>query len=335
MSAFLTAAGVVMPVVLLLIVGRVLERTVGLTDAQSQGLGKLAYWVCLPALLFRDVCRAHTTDVVHFRLLAALALVVLLTALLGYRYAHWARLPPGRVGVVAQGAFRSNMLFVGLPIVLYYATSRAAPGTSTAALQAMMANATLLVALALSVSVPLTNVVSVLLLVLPHRAADARNAAPARLLRNVLTNPLVLSALLGYLARLIPGQDAWMAPTTVIGRTLDLAGQGALPAALIAIGASLDPRRVLADWRHTVPVALMKLVLMPALTLAALLAAGVRGLPLAAGVLLLACPTAASSQPLVLETGGDDVLAGDIVALTTFLCPLTLVGWLTVLYAIG
>jgi predicted permease len=79
----------------------------------------------------------------------------------------------------------------------------------------------------------------------------------------------------------------------------------------------------------------MKLVLMPALTLAALVATGVRGLPLAAGVLLLACPTAASSQPLVLETGGDETLAGDIVAITTFLCPLTLVGWLTVLYALG
>jgi predicted permease len=178
------------------------------------------------------------------------------------------------------------------------------------------------------------NVISVFLLALPHHGSGAGHTAPGRLFRNVATNPLVLAALLGYLVRLVPGQEAWTTTTSVFGRTLDLAGQGALPVALIAIGASLDPRRVVEDWRHTAPVAVLKLILMPALALVLLWMAGVRGLPLAVGVLLLACPTAASSQPMVLEIGGDEALAADIVALTTFLCPLTLVGWLTVLYAL-
>jgi predicted permease len=335
LSILFTATGVVMPVVLLLILGRLFARWTAFTETQSQGLGKLAYWVCLPALLFRDVCRAHTGAVWHLRLLVIVDVVFLLAALVAYRYARWSGVPTRRVGVFAQGAFRSNMLFVGLPIVLYYAASRLPPGADATAVAARMADATVIVALVLSVAVPLTNVVSVLLLAIPHRAAEARAVAPATLFRNVATNPLVLAALLGYAVRAIPGQEAWTSSTAVFGRTLDLAGQGALPVALIAIGASLEPRRVLEDWPHTAPVAFLKLVFMPALALGLLRAAGVTGLPLAVGVLLLACPTAASSQPMVLEMGGDDALASDIVAITTFLCPLTLVGWLMVLLTMG
>ena len=335
MDTFFTATRVVMPVVLLLAAGRLFARYVGFSDAQANAVSKLAYWVFLPALLFRDVCRARTEDLLYGRMTVGIAVVLFVMALVAYQYARWARLPPRRHGVAAQGAFRSNMLFVGLPIILYYATSRFPPGTSSATVQATMANTTVLVAIALSVAVPLMNIVSVFLLALPHHGTEQAQTSPAQLVKSVVTNPLVLASLLGYLVRELPGNESWVGPTAVLGRTLDLAGQGALPAALIAIGASLDPTRALADWRHTAPFAFMKLVLMPALALPLFLFLGVRGLPLAVGLLLLACPTAASSQPMALEMGGDEALASDMVAVTTFLCPLTLVGWLMVLYALG
>ena len=334
MSTFFTATRVVMPVVLLLLAGRLFARHVGFTDAQANAVSRLAYWVFLPALLFRDVARS-SADLFDGRLMLGIVVTLLVMSALAYRYGRWAGLPPRRHGVAAQGTFRSNMLFVGLPIILYYATSRLAPGTPAATVQATMAEMTGLVALALSVAVPLMNVVSVFLLAFPHHGTERAQTSPAQLLKSVVTNPLVLAGAFGYLARAIPGHEAWLSSTSVFGRTLDLAGQGALPAALTAIGASLDPRRALADWRHTVPVAFMKLVLMPALALALLLALGVRGLHLAVGLILLACPTAASSQPMAVEMGGDEALASDIVAVTTFLCPFTLVGWLIVLYALG
>ena len=334
MNTFLIATRVVMPVVLLLAAGRLFARYVGFSEAQANAVSKLAYWVFLPALLFRDVCRSHATKMFYGRMTLGVAVVLVLMALIAYQYGRWARLPPRRHGVVAQGASRSNMLFVGLPIMLYYATSRVAAGTNTADLQAAMADATVLVAIALSVAVPLMNIVSVFLLALPHHGTQQAQTSPAQLVKSVATNPLVLASLLGYLVRELPGQEAWLAPTSIFGRTLDLAGQGALPAALIAIGASLDPTRALANWRHTAPVAFMKLVLMPAIALPLMLLMDVSGLPLAVGLILLACPTAASSQPMAVEMGGDEALASDIVAVTTFLSPFTLVGWLVVLYAI-
>jgi len=334
MSTLLTATRIVMPVVLLLLAGRIFARYVGFSDAQANAVSRLAYWVFLPALLFRDVCRS-SAELFHARLMLGIALVLVAVAVLAYQYGRWARLPARRHGVAAQGSFRSNMLFVGLPIILYYATSRLPPGTPTSALQSTMTDTTVLVALALSVAVPLMNIVSVFLLAMPHHGTEQAKTSPGELLKSVVTNPLVLAGALGYVVRELPGQAAWTAPQSVFGRALDLAGQGALPAALIAVGASLDPRRALEDWRHTAPVAFMKLVLMPALALPVFLLMGVRDLPLAVGLILLACPTAASSQPMALEMGGDETMAADIVAVTTFLAPLTLVGWLIVLYAVG
>jgi malate permease and related proteins len=333
MSTFFTATRVVMPVVLLLLAGRVFARYVGFSDAQANAVSKLAYWVFLPALLFRDVSRS-SAELFHGRLMLGLSVVLFVMALLAYQYGRWARLAPKRHGVAAQGSFRSNMLFVGLPVILYYATSRLPTGTSAATMQSTMADTTVLVALALSVAVPLMNIVSVFLLALPHHGTDQAQTSPTQLVKSVVTNPLVLAGALGYLVRDVSGQT-WTAPTTVLGRTLDLAGQGALPAALIAIGASLDPRRAVSDWRDTMAVAFMKLVLMPALALPLFLALGVEGLPLAVGTILLACPTAASSQPMAVEMGGDEALASDIVAVTTFLSPFTLVAWLIVLYALA
>jgi predicted permease len=334
MNLFLTATGVVLPVVLLLAAGRIFARFAGFTESQTQGVNKLAYWVFLPALLLRDVCRAESAHV-QVRMLATLAATLASMALLAFAYARLARMKPGRQGVVAQAASRSNMLFVGLPIILYYAASRLPAGASAETVQSQMSEASLLVSVALSTSVPLMNVLSVFLLALPHHGSPQAATSPARLARSVATNPLILAALLGYLARGLPGHEVWLESSSVFGRTLDLAAQGALPAALIAIGASLDPVRAVADWRHTLPVAFLKLVFMPALGLGLLLAAGVHGLPLAVALLLLACPTAASSQSMASEMGGDDALAADLVAVTTVLSPLTMVGWLVVLYALA
>jgi predicted permease len=334
MNLLLTAGGVVLPVVLLLVAGRLFAHLVGFTDTQAQGVSKLAYWVFLPALLFRDVCRAESARV-EVRMLVMVSVALVLMALLAFAYARAARMTARRQGVVAQAASRSNMLFVGLPIILYYAASRAPAGADATFVQSRLSEASLLVALALSTAVPLMNVLSVFLLALPHHGTPQAATSPLRLARSVATNPLILAALLGYAARALPGHEEWLRPATVIGRTLDLAAQGALPAALLAIGASLDPTRALADWRHTLPVAFLKLVLMPAIGIGLLLAAGVDGLPLAVAVILLACPTAASSQPMALEMGGDEALAADLIAVTTVLCPLTLVGWLMVLYALG
>jgi predicted permease len=335
MSTFLTVTSVVLPVTLLLALGYLFGRVGGFSDAEANAVSRLAYWVFLPILLFRDVCRAQTHDLSYVRMTLGMTLVLGIMSVVAYQYASWARLPPSRHGVAAQGAFRSNMLFVGLPIILYYATSRLPRGADADAVQATMADATVLVAIALSVAVPLMNVVSVFLLALPHHGTEKARTSPAELALSVATNPLVVASVLGYLVRAIPDHEPWLGPNTVLGRTLDLAGQGALPAALVSTGAALDPRRAFSDWRHTAPFAFMKLVLTPSLALLVFLAMGLKGMPLAVGLLLLACPTAASSQPMAVEMGGDDALASDLVAITTLLCPLTLVGWLLVLFALA
>src|SRR6185295_8053917 len=98
-----------------------------------------------------------------------------------------------------------------------------------------------------------------------------------------------------------------------------------------SIGAILDLRRALSGLRETMPISFIKLVLMPALGFLLFYAMKLRGAPLAVGVILLACPDASVGHAMAAEYGGDEELAGELVAVTTLLCPVTLVGWLSLL----
>lgn len=331
LEAFLTAVGVVLPVVLTLALGRLFASLTGFTEVQARGLAKLSYWVCLPVLIFRDILRAEARDLLRPGLALGVCAAILIVAVVAYRYARWRRLPPRQVGVVAQAAARSNMVFVGLPIILY----QVAASANAASLEALSTQASALGAVTLASAIPLLGVVSVVVLVLPVRQDGGPPMSAARFGGLVLSNPLVVAVLAGFVALIVPGARSFFVGESIVGRTIDMVGPAAFPLALISIGATLRPAHALRRWADVLPVVVMKLILMPALGLLALWTLGVDGLALSVGVLLLSCPTAAASHPTAMELGGDDVLAGDLVAVTTVLSPFTIIGWLVVLQAVA
>lgn len=327
MNALFQAVEVVLPVVLVLMLGNLFARTRDFSNEQARGLGKLVYWVALPALIFRDVARSHAGELFDLTLVIGLSVVLVIMGVFSYYYALWSKVPKNQIGVVAQAAFRCNMLYVGLPVVLYHV----ALGLTEAGAKEAHNRASGLSALTLAVAVPLLNIGSILFFVIPTE----QKLSPWKLAVLSVRNPLILAVLLGLLVQAVPVVAARLAPQTVLGKTLDLAGSAALPLALLSVGAILDPRRACRHWRQTLPIAAIKLLAMPALGMLVLWFAGVREIALAVGIVLLACPVATSSHAMAVEMGGDDVLAGDLVAITTLLCPFTLVFWLIVLSSLG
>ena len=330
-GALLQAVEVVLPVVLILALGHVFARARDFSAEQARGLGKLVFWICLPALICRDVARSEPQTLFEPKLAFGLAAVLIIVAVFGYRFARWRKLPERQVGAVAQASFRCNMLYVGLPIVLYHATT----GLAESAGKAAQIQAAGLAIVTISVALPVLNIGSVLVFVLPSRHREGQRLSAWRVAAILAANPLVVAGLLGLIFALIPPAAAYIAPRTVLGKTLDLAASAALPLALLSVGAILSPKRVWETWRDTLPVAAIKLVLMPAVGLLVLWQLGVRDIALAVGTILLACPPAAASHAMAVEMGGDEILAGDLVAVATLLSPFTLVGWLVVLQALG
>ena len=328
LNAIFNSIAIVLPVVLMLVIGRLFARAKGFHVELSRGIGSLVFWVCLPALTFREIVRSGAGSIVEGRLCLGLLAAIVVCAVLGYRYARLRGAPENKVGVIAQGSFRSNMMYVGLPVLIYYAQARSSAAGGDAAVRDRIAQLT---AVSAAVSIPVLNIATILAFEFCRRNRPGHVFSPLKVARDIVFNPLILAVVFAAAITIIPGGRTWFDKDGVTGKTLDMVAAAALPLALFSIGAILDARRAFAGLSETLPVAFIKLLFMPALGLAIFYALGLRGAPLAVGVILLACPDAAGGHAMATEYGGDEELAGELVAITTLLCPLTLVGWLSVL----
>ena len=297
------------PIFLVIGLGAVLRWRGILTADGATVLSRLVFLVAAPLLLFHSAAQSALADLARGEVLAVLIVATVTVALVVYVLAH--RQPRPRVGVLAQGAFRSNLVFFGLPVV------------ASAYGDAAMGRA----AVTIGVMVVVYNLLGVLVLVLPRQRLSAGSPAIwLDSLREMARNPLVLGIVAGVLVSLA----GWTLPP-VIDRAVGLVGRTGLPLALLAIGAGLDFRLLPREWKAALTVSLVKLVAYPALVWLALRALGVTGETLRVPVLVLASPCAVMAYIMVKEMGGDERLASAIVIGSTLLSLVTTVGWLLIL----
>ena len=323
LTALINSVLVLAPIVLMLAIGYALALAKIITREHAQGLGKLAYWVCLPALICQEVSRSDPRQLFDGRLIVGLNVVLVATLILAYRYARWRRAPEAQVGVIAQAAFRSNMMYVGLSVLIFYFQSKV---SGDVALELARKRGLALAAVTTAISMPALNAGSILCFLLPRRHRAEHRVSTARIIWMTLSNPLLVAMFAGVGLGLCAPVREYFGPTAVLGRTLDMAGVAALPVALLSVGAILDPAQAFTNWRQSAPVVAIKWLLVPAAGLLLLYALGLHGDTLSTGVILLGCPTAAASYPVALEMGGDEIFAGELIAVTT--CPVTLIVWL-------
>lgn len=299
----------VLPVFLVIGLGAALRARGYAEDPVRSAISRLVFYVAAPLLLLESTARTPLRESLNPPVLLA---VIGITAVCAFGvYLLASRAAPARRGVIAQGAHRGNMVFMGVPILTYaYGEQTLGP-----------------VAVLIGVMVVVYNLLAVVILALPHRHRPVGQAASwGRIVRLIAYNPLILGCA-GGLALAALG---WPLPVT-LERAVGLVGRTALPLALLAVGADLDFRRLRGDFGITALVSLLKLVVYPALGLFALRALGLSGLALAAPVLLMAAPTAVVSHIMAKEMDGDHHLAGAIIIGTTTASLLTFAGWLLLL----
>ncbi len=300
---------IVLPVFLVIGLGYGLRVAGLLSDQANDVVAKVVFYVAAPALLLHSTAQTTFDWRLRIPMLLVVCGITILVAFVVYA-AGW-RLAPERRGVLAQGAHRSNMVFVGLPIVL------------NAYGEAALAQASVLIA----AMVVVYNLLAVLLLVLPH---EQRRLADPRLWLNtagaIVRNPLILACCGGVLYSLA-GTDLPLS----IDRSLALVGRAAAPLGLLSAGAGLDFRKLRAGLIGAVVAAGVKLIPYPALIFLCLRGLGFSGLDLAVPVLIVASPTAVVSYIMAREMRGDAHLAGAIVVISTVASLLTIMTWLAVL----
>ncbi|NLF23295.1 MAG: AEC family transporter [Lentisphaerae bacterium] len=287
-----------LPVLLMIVLGACLRQCRFLPEVCFQGLNKLAFWVGLPCMLFLEISGARVEGGAALRIAATLLLVSLAAGVLGWGVALALKLPTPSLRVFVQGAFRGNLAYVGIPVV-YYALS-ASPDARAVAV------------LALAPTIPVFNVACVLLLLQPGQGSRLRRAA--RALAEIARNPLILACVLGMLAL----WQGWMLPPP-LRRTVEGVGRLGLPAALLALGASLSLRHVQGKKLPVFFSALIKVAVAPVIGYTIGRALGLTGVNLLITMLYAATPTAVASYVMADQMGADRELAAAIIVVSTLL----------------
>jgi len=289
--------GSLAPVFLTMAVGVLLRRLRFLPEGFFGGLNQLAFWVCLPCMLFSEVARCRIAGGAVLNVIGILALAIIPTILIAWSLTRALRVAPASRSVFIQGSFRGNLAYVGIPVISY-ALAKNPDAAGMAAL----------------VMAPLTtlyNIGGVLLLTkrdASHSAGQRWRATAASL----ASNPLIVSCLLGLIAFAFR-----LTLPMPIGKTVDMLGKAGLPTALLALGASLSFERVKGHFGLATVVALIRVAGGPLIGLGLCAAIGLTGEMRLIALLFLSCPVAVASYVMADQMGADRELAGAIVVLST------------------
>lgn len=290
----------------------------GPTDA-ARVLGNAAFYIFVPALLFRTTVRLdfaampwHTLSAFFVPVLMVLLAVYLWQRGSGER--HGAAAPSVRA---VAGVF-GNSVQVGIPVA---AALFGEPGLA------------IHIALISLHAIVLLTVLTVLAEMDVARARARHEAAPslartlASMLRNTIVHPVVLPVIAGMV---------WNATGLGLHPVVDeaLAGLGSavVPVCLVLIGITLAAYGLGGRARGAVVISVVKLLVLPALVLAvAHWGFGLEGLPLAVVVMMAALPVGSNALIFAQRYETLEAEATAAIVLSTVAFALTASLWLAVL----
>lgn len=274
------------PLFALILLGCILKRRPVFDAGFWNGAEKLNYYILFPALLINSLAVAPL-DNPQLPKLAIVLVIMLGLATAAFAVVKRLRgIPTAEFGVLLQGAIRFNT-YLGLSIVNDFY------GPSGVAVAAVI----------LAVLVPLCNIISVIAL------SEFQQLSLRRLLLPILTNPLIISCIIGMLLN-------------VTGTGL-LAG-ASLPLGLLCVGAALQTATIRYSALKISLNSLVRLCVMPLLAITVATVMGLTQLEYQLFVIFFAIPTAPTAYILSRQLGGDSQLMAGIITFQTMVAVLTL-----------
>jgi len=287
---------ITLPVFSLVFIGIWLKWRDKIDDAFTVKSSYIVFNLALPVLMFAAIVRTDIAQIGNPRLIT-FALCMALLSFMTLWFAGKAFIKDKKnLGVFVQGCFRSNLGILGLAFCV---TTFAQEGLAVGALL-------------LAVITPLYNILSIY--ALTHAASENSQMNWLGLMKDVLTNPLIVAILMA-----LPFAYWQVVLPEVVMRSIDYLAAMTLPLALICIGGSLSLTALKQTQRLSWVTVVIKLVLMPALVAVLAYLSGFRGVELGCLILMFASPTAAASFVMVRSIGGNHMLAANIIALTTLI----------------
>jgi predicted permease len=262
---------------------------------------KLIYWVLLPSLILSALAALDPASLplgaMAFTIWGALAIGTLISVLLSRSMGH------GHAAMtsILQGGIRFNNL-MGFAIV---GAIFGAEGISFGAV-------------ATGIIVPFVQSVTTLAFAMDGSRGRPK---PLTILRQLILNPLIIACILGFTIAVLGGFPPGVKPT------IQTLGRASVALGLLCVGAALSWESFTDRVPTQALTGVLKLVGMPAITYALGTFAELPHLPLAAAVIFMALPTAATSYVMARAMGGDAKLMAAITTTEHIASIVTLPFW--------
>jgi len=291
----------VVPVFALIMLGFAAGRLGLFVEGSARGLSTFVFTFAIPALLFKSMTSSGIPDNPPWALWGAFFGSIALIWLIAVAVSGSVNGLGGAGGsAAALGASFGNTVMLGLPLgVSHFGPAAVLP-----------------MALIISIHMPLQWFAATLLAQSGTKSGDVKlGALIGTLIRDLLSNPIVLAILAGSVWKL-----AGFGIHPIPDRIITMLSQGAIPAALFALGLSLTRFQLGANGTAAFLLIILKLAVM--LVAAAALAYGVFRLPaVEAGVVVLfaALPTGANAYIYAERQGAAEAAVSASVAVGTVL----------------
>jgi predicted permease len=310
MDSLVLAFQVVFPLFFSMILGYWL-RHVGMMDEHTLSkMNKMVFKVLLPVLIFMNIMKADIATILDWKLLSYLLTSLIVLFLLLCWFIPKIEKENSRRGTLIQGIFRSNFVIFGVPI------TAAIFGEESMGITSIF---TVIV-------VPMYNVLSVFALeMFRGGTVDWK-----KVLKEILTNPLIIATVLGTALRL-----SGIASMGVLSKALNNIAQMATPIALMILGGSLNFKSVKSGYYQIILGVFGRLVFVPAILLTPAILFGYRNEALVALMTVYAAPHSVSSFVMAEQMGGDGELAAHMIVFSTAVSIFTIFLWVLALKGFG
>jgi len=298
----LATLNAVAPIFLTILIGYLLFRYRVVGEDIWSAIEHICFYLLFPFLLVRTLARADLGElpVFEFAMVVLFAPIGMAALLLAARplLAAYYNLSGPTFTSIFQGATRFHGFMAIAVIGPLYG-------------QAGLA----LAALAISVMVPLLNVISVVILT---AYGSEGQAASARIMATrIAQNPLILACIVGLILNMTGLPDFAF-------NTIEIIGDGGLGLALLAVGAGIRLDKALQSMTLVTVGVLIRLIGMPLIMMLLAWLVGLEGLPRTVAIIAAAVPTASTAYVMARKMGGDAELMANIVTFQVILAAVTL-----------
>ncbi|MCQ2498421.1 MAG: AEC family transporter [Lachnospiraceae bacterium] len=303
-----------MPIFLMMVLGYILREIGWLKEPTIGVINKLVFKVFLPALLFTDLVDQDFENIWDGSFVLFCLVVTIISIFIALLISLCNKNKDDR-GEMIQAAYRSAAATLGIAYMTNIYDNAA------------------MVSLMIIGSVPLYNIVAVLVLTITspdNKNAKSKKEVVKRSAINTAKNPIILGIVVGLVWAVFK-----LPQPQIMMKTVGYLGNVASPLALIGLGASFYFKDMREKLVPVLSVVGCKLLLLCAIFLPAAIWMGFRDEKLVAALIMLGSATTSSSFVMAKNMGHEGKITSSAVMLSTLLASFTLTLWLFILKSMG